>query len=134
MGLEFIGRTIKTSLILSALIFIFGAFYFDTRYSLGIAIGLICNTANVWMIMGLVRRTLTPDDRKPLPIILFSMLKFPILYGLGYLVLRSDIAPVASYMVGFVLLFAVVLLKVAGSCLSESRLMKVADTEKGASR
>lgn len=134
MGLEFIGRTIKTSIILSALVFIFGAFYFDASYSLGISIGLLFNVANVWIIMGLVKRVVTAEDRKPLPIIIFSLVKFPVLYTIGYFVLRSEIAPVSSFMIGFVLLFAVIFMKVAGNLLSESRIMKAADAEKGATR
>jgi len=134
MGLEFIARTIRTSLILSVAIFIFGTVYYDWAYSLGIAIGLIFNCANLYFIMGLIKYTITPDDRKPLPIFGISIIKFPVLYFVGYLILSADIAPVSSYMIGFILLFGVIVLKVLGNLLVDSKWMKLADSKKGASR
>ncbi len=134
MGLEFIARTIRTSLILSVAIFIFGTVYFDWSYSLGISIGLIFNCANLYFIKGIIKHTITPGDRKPLPIFAISIVKFPVLYFAGYLILSADIAPVSSYMIGFVLLFGVIVLKVLGILFVDSKWMKLAESKKGASR
>ena len=132
MGLEFIGRVIKTSLVVSAFILIFGAVYYDWNYSLGISIGLLFNCANLWVIRGLIEQTITPSARRPLPILLISVVKFPVLYLIGYLILKADIVPVTSLLVGFTLLFAIVVLKVIGRQLTSTRFMKMADSKNGA--
>ena len=98
MGLEFIGRVIKTSLLVSAVILIFGAVYYDWNYALGISIGLAFNCANLWLIMGLVRRTVTLDERRPLPILAFGLVKFPVLYFAGYVILKVDVVPIFPLM------------------------------------
>lgn len=134
MGLEFIGRVIKTSLIVSAFIIVFGSVYHDWNYSLGISIGLLFNCANIWLIMGLVRRTVTLDRRRPLSILIFGLVKFPLLYFVGYLILRADIVPVSSLLIGFVLLFTIIVLKVLGRQLVSSAWMTLADSKKGASQ
>jgi len=134
MGLEFIGRVIKTSLVVSAFVLIFGSVYYDWNYSLGIAIGLVFNCVNLWLIMGLTKRTITLGDRKPLPILGFAMVKFPLLYFGGYLILRAGIVPVSSLMVGFTLLFGIIVLKVLGQQLVSSRWMDLAESKKGASQ
>jgi len=134
MGLEFIGRVIKTSLVIAGIILIFGSVYYDWNYSLGITIGLMFNIANLWILTGLIRNTITPTDRKPLPIILFSIVKFPVLYFVGYMILKLEIVPVTSLLTGFILLFAIIVLKVVGRQLTNSEWMKLADTKKGASQ
>lgn len=124
MGLEFIGRVIKTSLVISVLILIFGSFYYDWCYSLGIAIGLVFNCVNIWLIMELVKHTITPNERNPVAILAFSAVKFPILYLAGYLILKWDIVPVTSLLIGFTLLFGIIVLKVLGRQLINSSWMK----------
>lgn len=134
MGLEFIGRIIKTSLVVSAFVLIFGAVYYDWNYSLGISIGLAYNCVNLWLIMGLVRRFVTPGERKPVPILAFSMIKFPLFYFVGYLIMKAGIVPVSSLVTGFTLLFGIIVLKVLGRLIVSSNWMNLADSKRGASQ
>ncbi len=134
MGLEFIGRVIKTSLVVGALIIVFGSYYFDWNYSLGIFIGLLFSCANLWLTMGVIRHTVTIEERKRKPIVILAAIKFPVLYFIGYLILRSDIAPVSSLLIGFTLLFGIILLKVLGRLLMSSDRMRVAESREGTSR
>ena len=134
MGLEFIGRIIKTSLVVSAFILVFGSLYYDWSYSLGITIGLVFNCVNLWFIMGLVRRTITLGKRKPVPILVFFVAKFPALYFVGYLILKADIVPVTSLLIGFTLLFGIVVLKVVGRQLVSSDWMQLAESKNGVSQ
>ncbi len=133
MGLDFIGRVIKTSAIVAALILIFGSVYYEWRHTLGISIGLFFNCANVWLIMELVKKTVTLGDRKPILVIGLAMVKFPILYLAGYLILKADIVPVVCLLIGFTLLFVVIVLKVLGRQLINSRRFYLADSENGVS-
>ena len=134
MGLEFIGRVIKTSLVVGAMIVVFGSFYFDWNYSLGIFIGLLFSCGNLWLTMGVVRHAVTVEEEKLKPIIIFTVIKFPVLYFIGYMILRFDIAPVSSFLVGFTLLFGIILLKVLGRLLMSSDRMRLAESKEGASR
>lgn len=134
MGLEFISRVIKTSLVISAFILIFGSVYYDWNYSLGISIGLVFNCVNVWFIMGLVKRTITLEKRKMIPIVGISLIKVPALYFIGYVILKADFVPVTSLLVGFTLLFGVIVLKAVGRLITTSNWMKLANGEKGASQ
>jgi len=132
MGLEFIGRVIKTSLVVSAFILIFGAVYYDWNYSLGITIGLVFNCVNLWFVKGMIEQTVTLRERNPVKIFLVSAIKFPVLYLIGYLILKADFVPVTSLLVGFTLLFAIIVLKVIGRQLSETRWLRMADSKNGA--
>ncbi len=134
MGIEFIGRIIKTSLVVSVFVLIFGSVYYDWNYSLGISIGLAYNCVNLWLIMGLVRRFVTLGERKPVPILAFSMIKFPLFYFVGYLIMKVDIVPVSSLVTGFTLLFGIIVLKVLGRLVAGSSWMNLADSKKGASQ
>lgn len=134
MGLEFIDRIIRTSLVVGAIIVALGSFYFDWNYSLGIFIGLLFSCANFWLTMGVVRHSITVEDSKRKAIIIFTMVKFPVLYTIGYLILRTDIVPVSSLLVGFTLLFGIILLKVLGQLLMNSDIMRLAESKEGASR
>jgi hypothetical protein len=134
MGIEFIGRIIKTSLVVSAFVLIFGSVYYDWNYSLGISIGLAYNCVNLWLIMGLVRRFVTLGERRPVPILAFSMIKFPLFYFIGYLIMKVDIVPVSSLVTGFTLLFGIIVLKVLGRLMAGSNWMDLADSKKRASQ
>ncbi len=134
MGLEFIGRIIKTSLVISAFVLIFGSVYYDWNYSLGISIGLAYNCENLWLIMGLVKRFVTLGERKPIQILAFSMIKFPLFNFVGYLIMKADIVPVSSLVTGFTLLFGIIVLKVLGCLIVNSNWMNLADSKRGASQ
>jgi hypothetical protein len=134
MGLEFINRVIRTSLILAAVVLVFGSVYYDWRHAVGVSSGLVFGSVNLWFLMGLIKNTITPQPRRPLPILIISVVKFPVLYFVGYLLLRSGVAPVPSYVIGFTMLFAVILLKVLGRQLVDSSWMRVAEGRKGASQ
>ena len=131
MGLEFVGRIIRTSLVVGAIVLIFGSFYHDWNYSLGIFIGLLFSCANLWAIMWFVRRTITLEQRKTKSIVLIALVKFPVLYLVGYLILKSEIVPVASLLVGFSLVFVIIVLKVLGRLIQSSGKFQLADSKKG---
>jgi len=131
MGLEFVGRVIRTSLVVGAIVLIFGSFYHDWNYALGIFIGLLFSCANLWVIMWFVRRTITLEERRTKLIVLIGMIKFPLLYFIGYLILSADFVPVSSLLVGFTSIFAIILLKVLGRLIQSSGKLQLADSKKG---
>ncbi|MCK4655916.1 MAG: hypothetical protein KAT85_02760, partial [candidate division Zixibacteria bacterium] len=88
----------------------------------------------LWLIMGLVRRFVTLGERRPVPILAFSMIKFPLFYFIGYLIMKVDIVPLSSLVTGFTLLFGIIVLKVLGRLMAGSNWMDLADSKKRASQ
>jgi len=114
MGIEFIIRVIKTSLIVSAVAFLCVTFYYDFKFGSGILAGTLWSCLNLYFLANLIKEALNPEKPKKSKIILIVSVKFPLLYLLGYLILRLDYFPVLSLLSGFTLIFVVVFLKALG--------------------
>lgn len=114
MGLEFITRIIRTTLILAGVLLVFGAFYYDVNEALGWFVGAVWGVLNLYFIKNLITEVLTPEEtRKPVALV-FALFKFPVLYVVGYFLLASGWFTPASLLIGFSLMFGVALLKVVG--------------------
>jgi hypothetical protein len=73
----------------------------------GVAVGAAWSLLNGYFLFRLVSLGLTPGKNMGRSIVLFSMLKFPVLYLAGYLILKSRFFPVVSLLVGLtIFLFA----------------------------
>jgi hypothetical protein len=114
MGIEFIHRVIKTSLILAFLILIFLTFYYRFDYASGIFVGCGWGCLNLFFLINLITETTNLEGINKKRVLLLVLLKFPLLYLTGYFLLRINYFPVTSLLVGFTLIFAVVLLKALG--------------------
>lgn len=119
MGLEFINRVIKTTLLLGALIFVFGSFYFDYIYSTGIFIGMLWGCANLWFIRQFMVNYLTPGERKMGRLAVLAIIKFPVLYAAAFLILKLGWFSVVAFIIGFSLIFVVIFLKALGKLITE---------------
>ena len=119
MGLEFINRVIKTTLLLGALVFIFGSFYFDYIYATGIFIGMLWGCANLWLIRQFIVNYITPGDRNLGKLSLLAVVKFPVLYAAAFLILKLGWFSVVSFVIGFSLIFIVITLKALGKLVTE---------------
>ncbi len=117
MGLEFITRVVKTSVIVSLIQLPFVAIYFDYRYGLGIVLGCLWGVVNLHFLRSVVVCYTNLSGRSKRQLLLLLLLKFPLLYLVGYLLLKWSLFPVLSLVVGFTLIFAVILLKALGRLL-----------------
>jgi len=124
MGIEFIHRVIKTSLILAVLIFLSVTFYHRFDYAAGIFIGCGWGCLNLYLLTNLITQATNPSRIDKKRIVLLILVKFPLLYLSGYFLLRLKYFPVTSLLVGFTLIFGVILLKALGR-------MIIPATEKG---
>jgi hypothetical protein len=115
MGVEFIYRVIKTSLVLAVLGFLFVTVYYNFRFGGGILVGAIWGCLNLLFLTNLITEVFTPgkEVRKG-KIILISVVKFPLLYAAGYVLLWIKYFPAESLLIGFTLLFVVMFLKAMG--------------------
>ncbi len=115
MGIEFIHRVIKTSLILAALIFLFTTVYYNFRFSAGILAGSAWGCLNLWFLTQLISEIFSPGKEiKKGKVILITVVKFPLLYAAGYLLLEIIHLPPIGLLVGFTLIFLVMFLKALG--------------------
>jgi hypothetical protein len=122
MGPEFISRIIKTTMVLALLIALFGSVYFDWLASVGILAGAVWSCLNLYFIKGLISEVITTGKPRKWIAVLLAVVKFPVLYGAGFLLLDLGYFSPAALLAGFSLIFLVALLKVLG------RLMLKMDT------
>jgi len=86
MGVEFINRVIKTSLVVAALGFLFVAVYYRFDFGAGILAGTIWGCLNLLFLTHLITEIFSPgkEVRKG-KVIIIALVKFPLLYAAGYL-------------------------------------------------
>ena len=74
-------------------------FFLNREYALGLLAGGWWSTANIWAIKGLLAGILL--NGRFLKVFLFSQLKIPVLYGLGYLALTKLTLNMLMVLAGF---------------------------------
>lgn len=114
MGIEFIMRTLKTAGALSLLVLIFGTSYYGFYPSLSVFTGMIWGMVNLYFLSLLVRSTLKPDGVEMKTALVLLLIKFPLLYITGYLMVTSDFFKPILLLVGFTMVLVVMVLKAVG--------------------
>ena len=124
MGLEIIKRTYLTSLILALIVFLYTWAYFNFPSAVGIVTGTIWGCLNLFFITSLVTTFIKVGEKDYTKIWIMLLVKFPILYGLGFLALKINYFNPLSFLIGFTLVLAVIVLKALGKYLVESVLKR----------
>jgi hypothetical protein len=114
MGLEFLKRVQSATAVVGAVTFVLVSVYYDSSWGLGILAGCGWGIANFWAMTRVLSAVLTSDGVQRKRALIFAAIKFPVLYFIGFLALRSEWFPPISLLAGFSLLFLVILLKAAG--------------------
>ncbi|EQB62566.1 MAG: hypothetical protein RBG1_1C00001G0145 [candidate division Zixibacteria bacterium RBG-1] len=122
MGLEFIKRTYRTTLIVAILVFFYTWGYYSFSSAVGILTGTVWGCLNLFFVTSLVTSFIKTGEKDYTKIWILLLVKFPILYGLGFLALKIDYFNPLSFLLGFTLVLAVIVLKVLGKYLIESVL------------
>lgn len=80
-----------------------GAFslYYERSFTFGFLLGFGWGILNLYLIQQLIQCLLIAEKRNPLKIILFTLVKFPLLYGLGYGLLLVPYYSPWSLLAGF---------------------------------
>lgn len=120
MGVEFIYRIIRTSLIVSALSFFFVGAYYNFPFGLGLFLGTAWGCLNLFFITQLILEVISLKKPNKGKVLLILLVKFPLLYFAGYILLRLNYFPVESLLIGFTLIFAVTFLKALGRMVLSS--------------
>jgi len=114
MGLEFLKRVQMATLVVGVIAFAFVALYYDLRFGLGLLIGCLWGVGNFWAITRVLTVVMTRGQIDQRRALIFAAIKFPVLYIVGFVLLRSGWFEPISLVAGFSLLFLVVLLKALG--------------------
>jgi hypothetical protein len=117
MNLDYINRIVKTSLILAAVIFPFLGVYVRISFGIAYILGCIWGCLNLIAIRFLITQVITPDPKNNILIAIIILVKFPVIYGLGYLLVIWDYLPLAGLVWGFSSLLIVTVLKVVSRSL-----------------
>ena len=122
MGLELIKRTYRTSLVLAILVFFYAWGYYSFPSAVGILSGTLWGCLNLFFISNLVTNFIKPGEKDYPKIWILLLLKFPLLYGLGFLALILNYFDPLSFLIGFSLVLAVIVLKILGKYVLEGLL------------
>jgi hypothetical protein len=114
MGTEFITRIIKTTAALALIVALYLTMYYSGRVALGFLMGVAWSLTNLYFIKGMVTELITPNETRKDVAIVLGIIKFPVLYVGGFLVVASGYFSVYSLLAGFSLIFPIALLKVLG--------------------
>jgi len=112
--IDFIARTLKTCGLLALLVLAFGSFYFGFRPTLSVFTGIIWGMVNLYFLALLIRTTLRPEGADKAAALVFLLIKFPLLYLSGYLMMVSDYFQPLLLVIGFTVSLLVIVLKAAG--------------------
>ena len=110
MTLDFVDRTIKFSLIIAVALFFVLLCFGQLPFGLGIILGCFWGGINLLLIKHLINSFLTsPSSPKSNQWKRYFLLglKFPLLYFIGYLLLKADFMPIYALVTGFSLLLAI---------------------------
>jgi len=116
----FIYRCLRATAVLAALGFLFGATYRGLPFGLALLVGAGWGILNLLLLTklleGVVSRSLPGEGgASTRRLVLLALVKFPLLYGGGWLLLKATDLPPGGLVAGFTLLLAVVLLRVLGA-------------------
>jgi hypothetical protein len=113
MGLEFLGRVRKTSVITALLLFWVVVVYWNAAAGVAWLLGCLWSLINIYFI-GLLVRTMTSPGSKRLRLTLIFLVKVPVLYAVGYVLLTKGRLPLVALLAGFMWPLLVITLKVLG--------------------
>jgi hypothetical protein len=124
----FISRSIKTSLIVGAILFIVTIQVASLEVIWGGAIGILASVFNLY-ILSLIAKTLwvSPSDlshHQKKAGLLYAVLKFPFFYGLLIFILLNVRLSAYAFMAGFSLPLVVIVLKSVGKVYVENNLQR----------
>jgi hypothetical protein len=113
----FITRSLRMSVALAAFAFLFTSVYVDVSWGLGVLLGALWGTANLYLIKFIIEQLVSPNRTLSTGVILIAIVKFPLLYVLGYLIISRPWYDPLAPLLGFLIPFAVIVLKAAGRML-----------------
>jgi len=114
MDLDLLARVRKSASIFGGVIAIPFATYFGIGEGIAWLCGIAWSLVNLYFITALARDVITLEKRPVRRIVLTLLVKFPVLYGLGFVMLAALRLPLVWLVAGFTWPFFVLMLKALG--------------------
>ena len=114
MTLEFLKRIWKTTLVVGVVVYAFTALYYDANFALGVLVGCVWGVANFLALTAVLTAVVTPHGVNRKRSYWLAAVKFPVIYGVGFLILYAGWFAPEALLTGFSLLFLVTLMKALG--------------------
>lgn len=115
---NFIISSLKTALVVTIIFAPFVQLYFGTYFTLGFMAGAIWNILNVFLLFKVSNILVPSYESNKTRGLVSGMLKFPLLFGAGYMVIKYTRVSLYGIMLGFSLLLVVFILRAAGGYLT----------------
>ncbi len=117
MGLEFLDRVRKTSLLSGLLVSVVLMVYLGLPFAAAFSLGCAWSLINLHVIGVLVRLVLSDPKEHQFQIVAVMLIKIPALYGVGFVLLWCGVFPAVGLLAGFGWPLLVAFLKAAGRLL-----------------
>ncbi len=116
MDRDFLKRSIRASIIITVIVAPFTLLYFGIQAGWGFVAGSAWNIINVFLLSQVVTNLITPHHSNKKLGAAAGVLKFPVLYGVGFVIIRYTNPSLYGIIAGFSLILAVFILKATGIC------------------
>ena len=117
MGFDFLDRVRRTSIAAGLVVSLVVWFYKGPWPALGFISGCAWSLVNIQVLRLLVLQITNDPEKHKLRIAAVLALKVPVLYVIGYVLLKTGRLPAAGLLAGFAWPLAVIVLKAAGRLL-----------------
>lgn len=118
---NFIIKSLKIAVVITIILAPFSLVYFSSSVAIGFTAGAVWNILNVYLLFQ-ASNVLVPseqaDETKKMMGIIAGIVKFPVLYGLGYVIIKYTGASLYGIIAGFSLIFVVLVLRAVGGSLT----------------
>jgi hypothetical protein len=132
MGIDFFRRVRATSVVTALLIFWFVAAYWNVGTGVAWLLGCLWSLVNLYFIGLLVRTLLSRGSARRLRIAIIFLVKVPVLYAIGFLLVTNGRLPLIALLAGSMWPLVVITLKVLGRAvlrMDEPRRMTAAEAK-----
>jgi hypothetical protein len=117
MGHQFIDRSLRTSGIVHLILLPFGLYYLGVWGALAVFSGAVWGILNLIFISRLIQASIRPDGVQHGRVIGLALIKFPLLYGSGFCLLKISNFDPLMLVVGFSSTLGIIALKAMGRAL-----------------
>ncbi len=114
MDIAFIDRTLRTTAILALIFIVFAFAYLEAYKVVSVLSGVIWGMLNLYFLTLLIKVTVRPEGPDKRAALILMFFKLPVIYLAGYFLLTNDYFDAIYLMVGFSILFFVIVMKVLG--------------------
>jgi hypothetical protein len=109
MKTDFIGRIINASLIIGLASLGTLSFITPFNFALGVFVGMLWGTGNLFFTKEVLKLCLGKSKNSSLRLLMLILIKFPLLYFIGFQLLKCDYWPLTSLLIGLTLSFGVII-------------------------